>query len=255
MFDVIIPTKNSSRTLSWCLRALKRSDIPYNRIIVIDKHSKDGTIAIAKREGCLVINSDANYSQSLREGIKIAETEYVLILDSDVIVNSCFYYSLKDKLDGEHLIVKGYFKHLLNWSKLSKCLYDRGVLEINALEAAFVLRKKFLELTKCWDTGFMDAGGDTWLYQKCKELNIPTYQSKEVINYHITEDFRNLFKQARWYGKSSKSSGLTSLSQYLWLLLKSPISGLVLAIHYRDIRLLPFYVCLRINYLQGYVFD
>ena len=88
-FDVIIPTKNSLETIYSCVKGLSSSDVPINEIIVIDK-STDKTPEIAQQLGCKVIHANANYSQALRIGAQRAKTDYILILDSDVVLNREF---------------------------------------------------------------------------------------------------------------------------------------------------------------------
>jgi glycosyltransferase involved in cell wall biosynthesis len=252
-FDVVIPTKNSSRTLDSCLNQLFQSDVPINKVIVVDKRSKDETVQIAEKHGCQVISSDANYSQALRIGAEKAQTEHILILDSDVLINQRFYSKLRGYL-GRFFIVKGVHRHKLGWKQLSHWLFDLGLKEINALEAAFVHRDTFLELTESWENGHMDAGSDVWLYRVCKQLKIPVISLPEVVNIHLTGDFRHLFRHARWYGRSARKSKLESFATLIVMFLRSPLTGLRLVLQYRSLQLLPFYVTLRFYYLLGYAF-
>ena len=48
LVSVIIPTKNSSKTLTQCLDSIKNQDYENIEIIVVDNHSKDNTLEIAK---------------------------------------------------------------------------------------------------------------------------------------------------------------------------------------------------------------
>jgi glycosyltransferase involved in cell wall biosynthesis len=256
-FDVIIPTKNSAKTFSSCIKGLLRSDVPIGRIILVDK-STDKTPEIAQKFGCDVIRSEANYSQALRIGAKNAKTDYVLILDSDVIINKNFYSKLKSHL-GKFFVVKGVHRHQSNWKELSDWLLDTQMKEIHALEAAFVYRRTFIKLTKSWEEGHIDAGGDTWLYNLCERLNIPVYFNPAVINKHLTGDFRQLFRKERWYGKSARKSAhqdtVISLASIVLKLFTSPFVGLGIVVRYKSLQLLPFLVIYRFQRLWGYVFD
>ena len=49
LVSVIIPSKNSSKTLSICLDSIKNQDYENIEIIVVDNHSIDNTLEIAKR--------------------------------------------------------------------------------------------------------------------------------------------------------------------------------------------------------------
>ena len=49
LVSVIIPTKNSARTIEACLRSVKYQDYKNIEIIVVDNFSTDGTQEIAKK--------------------------------------------------------------------------------------------------------------------------------------------------------------------------------------------------------------
>lgn len=252
-YDVIIPTKNAVQTFSSCLNGLLLSDVPINEIIVIDK-STDATPEVARKLGCEVIRSNANYSQALRIGAKMAETDYILILDSDVIINKDFHSKLKNYL-GRFFVVKGIHCHQINWKELGDWLVYKQLKEIRALEAAFVHRSTFLQLTKSWEDGHIDAGGDAWLYETCKRLKIPVLFSPHVVSIHLTGDFRRVLRQARWYGKSARISKIHSPLSLMVKLLKGPFAGFLSILRFKSLRLLPFIIYYRINLLWGYAFD
>jgi len=44
---VVVPTRNSSRTIEACLRSLRAQDHPC-RVVVVDNHSSDDTVAVAR---------------------------------------------------------------------------------------------------------------------------------------------------------------------------------------------------------------
>ena len=251
-FDVIIPTKNSVKTFSLCLKGLLLSDVPVNKIIVID-NSTDGTPEVAQKLGCEVIRSNANYSQALRVGAERSETDYILILDSDVIINKDFYSKLKNYL-GKFFVVKGVHRHKINWKELGDWLFYSQLKEILALEAAFVHRSTFLQLTESWEDGHIDAGGDAWLYEICKRLKIPVFFSPHVVSIHLTGDFRRILRQARWYGKSARKSKIRSPLSLVVKLFKSPFAGFLLIVRFKSLQLLPFLVNYQINQLWGYAF-
>jgi glycosyltransferase involved in cell wall biosynthesis len=257
IFDVIIPTKNSAKTFSSCIKGLLRSDVPIGRIILVDK-STDKTPEIAQKFGCDVISSEANYSQALRIGAKSAKTDYILMLDSDVIINKRFYSNLKGHL-GKFFVIKGIHRHQSNWKELSDWLFDTQMKKIHALEAAFVHRRTFIKLTKRWKEGHLDAGGDTWLYQVCKQLHIPVYFSPAVVSIHLTEDFRQLFNKERWYGKSARKSAKTdtviTLKDIVLKVMASPFVGLSIVFRYKSLQLFPFLITYRFHRLWGYAFD
>ena len=91
MLDVIIPVKNSESVLENCLKTLRVQTNPVN-LIIVDAHSTDKTVEIAKKYGCLVVEEPpSNVKGSRRavacnEGVRHSKSEYVAFLDSDTEV-------------------------------------------------------------------------------------------------------------------------------------------------------------------------
>jgi len=251
-FDIIIPTKNSGQTISECLMGLYKSDVPINSIIVVDKFSKDGTSNIARQFGSRVIQENANYSQALRIGAKIAKTPYILILDSDVIIDPNFYAKLKPYIKS-HFVTKGVFYHKMNWKKLSDWIFQFICKEIRSLEAAFVERERFLVLTGDWEDRRLDAGGDLVLFRICRQRGIPIIQLPQVVNIHLTGHFSRLWKQEKWYGRSDRKSNIHPKLFPVLSFLKSPFVGILLALQNGDLRFVPYQIMTRLCYLLGWL--
>lgn len=83
--DVVIPTRNSGKTLRYCLEGVKRG-INVNRIIIVDNYSQDETLSIAKEYDCLVIQSEAGLGYRRQLGIEHVETDFFAFVDSDIIL-------------------------------------------------------------------------------------------------------------------------------------------------------------------------
>lgn len=88
LVTVSIPTHNSEKTLALCLEAVSKQTYTNLEVNVVDGNSKDKTIAIAKEKGVkdIVICSGALLGARL-EGLKMARGKYVLLLDSDQVLN------------------------------------------------------------------------------------------------------------------------------------------------------------------------
>ncbi len=80
--SVIIPTLNEGKNLPIVLRELKKIGC-VGEIIVVDGHSKDKTVKIAKKFGCKVIYDDKGKGSALRKGMKIAKGDIVISMDAD----------------------------------------------------------------------------------------------------------------------------------------------------------------------------
>lgn len=79
---IFIPTLNEAPTIGSLIRAFK--DRGYRHILVMDGHSSDGTVDIARREGARVeIQTGRGKGNAIIEAIGIIEHPYVLMLDGD----------------------------------------------------------------------------------------------------------------------------------------------------------------------------
>jgi len=90
MIDIIIPTKNSGHTLEDCLVALKKQKLN-GKIIIVDGHSTDKTLEIAKKHGCETYfepqtRNNRKSAEARNEGLKHSNSILVGFIDADTIV-------------------------------------------------------------------------------------------------------------------------------------------------------------------------
>ncbi len=89
LVSVIIPTRNSKRTIETCLKSIKRQTYPNIEIIVVDQESNDGTTSIAEKftNKLFSTRADRFYSAppiSRNMGAKNSKGKYLLHIDSDM---------------------------------------------------------------------------------------------------------------------------------------------------------------------------
>lgn len=84
LVSIIVPTYNSSPTLTACLQSI--ADQTYDRIelIVVDNSSKDNTQAIARTFTDHVYTKGPERSAQRNYGVSTAKGDYVVIIDSDM---------------------------------------------------------------------------------------------------------------------------------------------------------------------------
>jgi glycosyltransferase involved in cell wall biosynthesis len=86
LVSIAIPTRNSAKTLSSCLDAIKQQTYANIEIIVIDSKSTDETIDIAKRYSAQTISTDWKLLGARYLGLQASKGKYMLLLDSDQIL-------------------------------------------------------------------------------------------------------------------------------------------------------------------------
>jgi glycosyltransferase involved in cell wall biosynthesis len=96
LLDVIIRTKNSEEFLKECLQSIC-VEIPVRRIIVVDAGSTDKTPQIASSfdKVDVYVKPGLNLGQATKFGFSKAETEWVAIIDSDIILRRGWFDDMK----------------------------------------------------------------------------------------------------------------------------------------------------------------
>jgi len=100
--DVTIATKNNEEIIERCIENIKKY-IPYNRIIVVDGHSKDNTVQIAKRLGAEVyfekgLLGTVRYTQAT-----YCNTEWIAVIDSDVFINKHWWNEVSKYINSQNV--------------------------------------------------------------------------------------------------------------------------------------------------------
>jgi len=94
MITVLIRTYNEEHLLKRCLDALDKQNIEFSTI-VIDSHSIDNTVKIAKEHNARVIQYyPFSYGGAINAGISIPKTEYVAVLSGHCFIQTNDYFSL-----------------------------------------------------------------------------------------------------------------------------------------------------------------
>lgn len=84
--SVIIPTKNSERTLKKCLDSVQGQTYAHLEILVIDYKSKDNTIKIAEEFKVSIFTIEGERTKAKNFGSRRANGEFLLFLDSDMVL-------------------------------------------------------------------------------------------------------------------------------------------------------------------------
>jgi glycosyltransferase involved in cell wall biosynthesis len=96
LVSVVIPTRNSSKTIEECLSTIEKQSYQNIETIIVDSKSTDDTREIATARGCKVISTDWKLLGARYLGCKAAVGDYILMLDSDhVLVRDTVERSLR----------------------------------------------------------------------------------------------------------------------------------------------------------------
>lgn len=102
---VVIPNYNGKHFLKACLDSLKNQSRTDFVTLVIDNASTDGSVAYMEQEypWVQIARLDKNYgfSGAVNQGIRLAETEYVLLLNNDTEAEEGFVEELYRMISGD----------------------------------------------------------------------------------------------------------------------------------------------------------
>ena len=95
LIDVIMRTKNSEEYLKECLDSIIH-EIPVRKILVVDNGSTDKTLEIASRfeKTEIYVKPELTLGELTRFGFLNAQTEWVILIDSDMVLRKGWYKSI-----------------------------------------------------------------------------------------------------------------------------------------------------------------
>jgi len=142
LVSVTIPTFNSKETLGKTLESVKNQSYKNIEIIIIDSYSKDKTLEIAKKFGVKVVMCKGKLLEARIEGAKKSKGEYVLLLDSDQILEkTVIERAVKKMKDYDYL---WFYERSYNKEKFLPSLYDADrILVQKYLDEEVVLPRFF----------------------------------------------------------------------------------------------------------------
>lgn len=88
LVSIVIPTKNSERTLARCLESIKNQTYKNVDVIVVDSYSTDKTKDIAEKYGAKFFSTKWKLLGARWVGFEKSKGDYILLLDSDQILEN-----------------------------------------------------------------------------------------------------------------------------------------------------------------------
>lgn len=203
--SVVITTKNSSETLNALLKSLKDQTYSNLEIIIVDNKSQDKTKDISQKYTTKIYDFGPERSSQRNYGAKQSKGDYLLILDSDMVlgrnvVAECVFLITREKEIKEIIIPEKSFGEGI-WSR-AKAL-ER---EINEGEDFFE-SSRFFDKDIFWKFGGFDetmTGPEDWdlpqrISKKYKVGRIKEY----ILHNEGNQTLENLVKKKYYYGLSA----------------------------------------------------
>jgi len=209
--SVIIPNYNGAKYLKVCLDSLSRQTFAAFDIIVVDNGSIDDSCEYLEREykSVRLIRLDKNYgfSKAVNEGIKVCDSDFVVLLNNDVEVDTDWLQSLmncigKDESifscsskmirynDREKIDDAGDEYNILGWAykrgdgkSISKFAQNDEIF--SSCGGAAIYRKSVLEQIGYFDENFFAYMEDVDISYRAKIHGHKNIYCSDAVVYHI----------------------------------------------------------------------
>ena len=108
--SIIIPTKNNGNIIARCLDSIRELDYPEDKIeiVIVDGHSTDNTVEIAKRYGYRIVYEEVGTrAGACNIGVRKANGECIVFTDADCVVPKDWLKNLLKHFNSEKIACVG----------------------------------------------------------------------------------------------------------------------------------------------------
>lgn len=217
LVSITIPTYNSEKTLKRTLESVKAQTYPNIELILIDSNSTDKTLKIAKDFGAKIYQYKGTLLGARELGAKKAKGKYILLVDSDHILNKAtvergvellnkfdmlwlYERSWKPKrllerlYDADRELVQKYSKDFIN--PIGGVILPRFYKKTLLLKAFENIPKKILPLCVAHDHAI--------IYLEAYKLSKNVGKLNNAIWHMEPWSWANLFKKTYRYGVTTR---------------------------------------------------
>jgi len=210
--SVVVPTYNSERILSECLKSVQNQSYPYHEIMVVDNFSHDNTVNVAKSFGAIIIQRKCNPAAARNVAVASSTGQYILSLDSDQVLSAGVIEECVEKsaVAGagmvripEVFVGKGFWSRCSavwknSFEKVEHAYWHRR--NILRGEPRFFIKEQIIQ------AGMFDErllwGEDYDLYERMKKMGIKEATCEPEIYHFEPTSIGKILSKLFLYGKS-----------------------------------------------------
>lgn len=200
---MIVPTRNSAKTLDICLGSIKSQTYQNVELIVVDNNSTDETKEIARKYTDLVFNKGPERNMQRVYAVSQAKGDYLVFIDSDMELSPSLIESALDKCENggfdaailpEISVGEGFWAHC---RRLETICYLKDAL----MEAA----NRFMKAEVYHAVGGYDNAlimrEDFDIHERIKDAGYRIGRADEFIKHHEVVPFGKMLYKYYYYGK------------------------------------------------------
>ncbi len=217
----VVVARNRAGAIGRCLRALALGHA--GEVVVVDGRSTDGTASRAAALGAIVVSDEgAGLAAARNLGAEIASTEWIVYVDSDVVVEPATIRTLlmeaeSERYDAVQARLDPVDRDLSYWQRgelWRRNLRERpGLAPAIGCQATLVRRRLVLDIR--FDPLFSGAGEDGDFFVRATHAGGRLAFSAKAVAHH--EDRRSLvsfLRQRVWHGRGLARTALRQRRGY-----------------------------------------
>lgn len=224
LVSINIPTYNSQNTIWECLAAIENQTYKNIEIILIDSYSKDNTTIIAEKFGAKVLMCKGKLLEARIKGAKASKGDYVLLLDSDQILEPTAIERAVKKIKSYDSL--WFWERAHNRNKLLPSLYDADRMLVQTYwnpDDDIVLPRFFKRelLLKAYNKipkkhiNACAAQDHIVLWFEFKQLTNNNGMLENAVEHMEPDSLRKIFKKQYRWGKTTREFYETGLYREL----------------------------------------
>jgi glycosyltransferase involved in cell wall biosynthesis len=205
---VVVCARNRGHVIGRCLDSVLAANPA--EIIVVDGNSTDDTVAVARSKGVMVISDNgAGLGAARQLGASVAKHEYVIFVDSDVVVEPDTLRLMLEEAEEEHYDAleaelrtlsptPTYWQVAERWRR--EVQMRKGIAAVLGCQITLVRRALLLNVG--FDPAFKGAAEDADFCFRARAVGAVVAYSSRAVAYH--EDRGTLaefIEQKMWHGR------------------------------------------------------
>jgi glycosyltransferase involved in cell wall biosynthesis len=205
---VVVCARNRGSVIGRCLDSVKAAQPA--EIIVVDGNSSDDTVAIARAHGVTVLSDNgAGLGAARQLGASVAANEYVVFVDTDVVVEpETLALLLEEATEKGYDAVEAelrtfastpsYWQEAERWRR--QVAMRKGVAAV--LGCQITLVRKALLMQVGFDPAFKGAAEDADFCFRARAVGAVVAHSERAVAYHEDRlSLRDFIEQKIWHGR------------------------------------------------------
>ncbi len=219
---VVVCARNRGSVIGRCLDSVIRANP--SEIIVVDGNSSDDTVAIARAKGVKIVSDNgAGLGAARQLGASLAKNEYVVFVDTDVVVEAQTLQQMLDeaKQEGYDALqaelrtwspTPTYWQNAERWRR--QVQMRKGVAAV--LGCQITLVRTAILLTVGFDPAFKGAAEDADFCFRARAAGAVVAHSARAVAYHEDRvSLREFVEQKIWHGRGLARMMVRYRRQYL----------------------------------------